>query len=144
MLAIIIAVALASRFFRVPYTVGLALAGLAVGEFYRAAPIGLTPDVVLLVFLPPPLFGSLDDVSGRITPQAFGVGFGSYVLAGALGVFVMGAGFDTTRSYAAPLGGFFVAMLLAILLIARLGPYRYLARKTSVSAALTNLAGDKI
>jgi len=56
MLAIIIAVALASRFFRVPYTVGLVLAGLGVGVFYRAAPVALTPDVVLLVFLPPLLF----------------------------------------------------------------------------------------
>ena len=58
---------------------------------------------------------------------AYGYAFGAFVLAGALGTFLMGVGFDYTRSYTAPLVGFFVAMLLAAGLMLRLGPYRYAA-----------------
>jgi MFS family permease len=61
----------------------------------------------------------------RALGTAFGFGFGSYTLAGALGVWLMGAGFDLTHSYNVPLGGFFVAMLMAAGLMIRLGPYRY-------------------
>jgi MFS family permease len=58
---------------------------------------------------------------------AFGYAFGAFVLAGALGTLLMGVGFDSTHSYKVPLGGFFIAMLLAVTLMTRLGPYRYAA-----------------
>lgn len=58
---------------------------------------------------------------------AFGYAFGTFVLAGAVGTLLMGAGFDFTHSYTWPLGGFFVAMLVAVALMSRLGPYRYAA-----------------
>src|SRR5256885_5826704 len=48
---------------------------------------------------------------------AFGHAFGAFVLAGALGTLLMGAGFDWTHSYTVPLGGFFIAMLMALVLL---------------------------
>ena len=56
---------------------------------------------------------------------AFGFGFASFVLAGALGTYIMGAGFDRTRSYTAPLILVLFAMVLATILFTRLGPYRF-------------------
>jgi MFS family permease len=58
---------------------------------------------------------------------AYGYAFGSFVIAGAAGTLLMGLGFDWTKSYTAPLAGFFVAMLAAAGLMLRLGPYRYAA-----------------
>jgi cyanate permease len=53
------------------------------------------------------------------------VGFGGFILAGGIGVFLMGAGFDATGSYALPLAGFSIAMVVAALLMTGLGPYRF-------------------
>ena len=39
----------------------------------------------------------------------------------------MGAGFDLTGSYRGPLASFFVATLIAAMLMTRLGPYKYRA-----------------
>jgi hypothetical protein len=41
-------------------------------------------------------------------------------------VLLMGIGFDRTGYYTTPLIGFLVAVLIAILLFSRLGPYRYM------------------
>jgi CPA1 family monovalent cation:H+ antiporter len=49
-------VAVGSRYARVPYTVGLVLAGLGIGLIPRHPPLVLTPNLVMLVFLPPLLF----------------------------------------------------------------------------------------
>jgi hypothetical protein len=57
----------------------------------------------------------------------YGYAFGAFVLTGALGTLLMGAGFDSTRAYTVPLAGFFVAMLVAAWLMTKLGPYRYSA-----------------
>jgi cyanate permease len=62
---------------------------------------------------------------------AYGYAFGSFLLAGALGAYLMGAGFDTFRSYTVALAGFLAAMLTAAWLMSRLGPYRYAAAKTT-------------
>jgi MFS family permease len=48
-----------------------------------------------------------------------------YSVAGGLGAYVMGLGFDKTGSYVLPLSGFFCAAALATLLIVSLGPYQY-------------------
>jgi MFS family permease len=58
---------------------------------------------------------------------AYGYAFGSFLLAGALGAYLMGAGFDVFRSYTVPLAGFLAAMLTAAWLMTRLGPYRFVA-----------------
>lgn len=57
LLVIATAVALfTKRVVRVPYTVALVLVGLAVGFSHLFHPVGLSTDVILLVFLPPLLF----------------------------------------------------------------------------------------
>jgi len=59
--------------------------------------------------------------------MAYGFGFSSFVLAGALGTYIMGAGFDRTHSYTAPLLLVLFAVLLATILFTHLGPYRFAA-----------------
>jgi MFS family permease len=61
----------------------------------------------------------------RAFGTAFGLAFGAFMLAGAAGVLLMGAGYDRFHSYTVPLAAFCGAMLLALLLLSRLGPYRY-------------------
>jgi MFS family permease len=61
----------------------------------------------------------------RALGTSYAYAFGTFVLAGAAGALLMGAGYDWTRSYTAPLIGFVVAMMFAIALLTRLGPYRY-------------------
>jgi cyanate permease len=61
----------------------------------------------------------------RAFGTAYGHAFGSYMLAGAAGVLLMGAGYDRFHSYTVPLAGFCGAMLLTLILLTRLGPYRY-------------------
>ena len=56
---------------------------------------------------------------------AYGHAFGAFMLSGAAGVFLMGAGYDHFHSYTIPLAGLCGAMVLALVLLASLGPYRY-------------------
>ena len=56
---------------------------------------------------------------------AYGFGFSRFVLAGVLGTDIMGAGFDRTYSYSAPLLLGLFAMILATILFTRVGPYRF-------------------
>ena len=65
----------------------------------------------------------------RVFGTAFGHAFGAFVLAGAVGTLLMGAGFDWTHSYTVPLAWFFSAMVVAVALLAFLGPYRYAAER---------------
>jgi MFS family permease len=61
----------------------------------------------------------------RTLGAAFGVAFGSFVLAGGIGPFLMGLAFDRTGSYRVPITGFSIASMLAAVLVGRLGPYRF-------------------
>jgi MFS family permease len=56
---------------------------------------------------------------------AFGHAFGAFMISGAAGVTLMGAGYDHFHSYAVPLAGFCGAMVLVLVLLTRLGPYVY-------------------
>jgi MFS family permease len=56
---------------------------------------------------------------------AYGHAFGAFMIAGSAGVFLMGAGYDRFHSYTVPLACLCAAMVLALILLARLGPYRY-------------------
>jgi MFS family permease len=56
---------------------------------------------------------------------AYGFAFGAFMISGAAGVLLMGAGYDRFHSYTVPLASLFVAMVLALILLARLGSYRY-------------------
>jgi sugar phosphate permease len=56
---------------------------------------------------------------------AYGHAFAAFMIAGSAGVYLMGAGYDRFHSYTIPLAGLGAAMMLALLLLTRLGPYRY-------------------
>jgi MFS family permease len=58
---------------------------------------------------------------------AYGVSFGAFMTAGSIGVLLMGAAYDHFHSYTVALIALTVAMLLALLLLALLGPYRFAA-----------------
>jgi cyanate permease len=47
------------------------------------------------------------------------------MISGAAGVLLMGIGYDRFHSYTIPLAAFCAAMLLALILLTRFGPYRY-------------------
>jgi MFS family permease len=83
--------------------------------------LGMGAEVDVIAYLMSRYFGL------RSLGTAFGFGFGSFALSGAVGVFLMGEGFELTHSYSVPLAGCFIAEIIAIALMARLGPYRYSA-----------------
>lgn len=92
------------------------------------------PVALLAAFLIGLGLGAEGDVIGYLVSRyfglralgtSFGTAFGAHVLAAGLGVFLMGVGFDRTGSYTIPLGAAFFLTLLAVVLIGRLGPYRY-------------------
>jgi MFS family permease len=56
---------------------------------------------------------------------AYGVAFCAFMISGSAGVFLMGAGYDRFHSYTVPLASLCVAMVLALILLTRLGRYRY-------------------
>jgi predicted MFS family arabinose efflux permease len=56
---------------------------------------------------------------------AYGHAFGAFMLAGAGGVWMMGAGYDRYHSYTVPLIVLCGAMVIALGLLSRLGPYRF-------------------
>jgi predicted MFS family arabinose efflux permease len=56
---------------------------------------------------------------------AYSVAFGAFMISGSAGVLWMGAGYDRFHSYTVPLVGLGIAMALSLILLTRLGPYRY-------------------
>ena len=65
----------------------------------------------------------------RSFAEIYGFSFGSFIVAGACGALLMGLGFDRTGSYSVPLAGFLFAIVTAIVLFSRLGPYWFMARQ---------------
>jgi MFS family permease len=84
--------------------------------------LGMGAEVDIIAYLTSRYFGL------RAFGEIYGYAFGAFALAGGIGTFLMGFGFDLTGSYRTPLVGFFAATLVAIVLMIRLGPYRYSAR----------------
>jgi cyanate permease len=96
--------------------------GAAGGTAYLAAflvGLGMGAEVDIIAYLASRYFGL------RAFGEIYGYAFASYALAGALGPWLMGLGFNRTGSYRAVLAGFLVATLLATVAMLRLGPYRY-------------------
>jgi len=93
--------------------------------------IAFGAEVEVIAFLVSRYFGL------RSFGVAYGFGFSSFVLAGALGTYIMGAGFDRTHSYTAPLFLVLLAMLLATILFTRLGPYRFAPVSSTFLTAVT-------
>jgi MFS family permease len=56
---------------------------------------------------------------------AYGVAFAAFMISGSAGVLLMGAGYDRFHSYFVPLASLCAAMVLALILLTRLGQYRY-------------------
>jgi MFS family permease len=83
--------------------------------------LGLGAEVDLIPYLTSRYFGLLD--FGKVYSSAFA----AFALAGALGPLIMGTGFDRTGSYRDPLIFFLVAVVVAAVLMTRLGPYRFRA-----------------
>ena len=81
--------------------------------------LGMGAEVDIIAYLVSRYFGL------RAFGEIYGYAFASYVLAGALGPWLMALGFDHSGSYGSALVGFFVATLLAVVLMTRLGPYRF-------------------
>jgi MFS family permease len=96
---------------------------------------GVTGELAILsVFMVGLAFGAELDIIAylisryfglRALGAAFGVAFGSFVLAAGIGPLLMGLAFDRTGSYRAPMAGFSIATMLAAVLVGRLGPYRF-------------------
>jgi MFS family permease len=61
----------------------------------------------------------------RVFGTAYGYTFAAFMISGSAGVLLMGAGYDRFHSYTVPLAGLAVAMVIALFLLTRLGPYRY-------------------
>jgi MFS family permease len=101
--------------------IGSAAPILFVGALFVG--LGLGAELDLVAYLVSRYFGL------RAFGRVYSSVFAAFALAGALGPLIMGAGFDSTRSYRGPLAAFFAATLVASALIARLGPYRYSAGK---------------
>ena len=81
--------------------------------------LGMGAEVDIIAYLTSRYFGL------RAFGEIYGYAFGSFVLAGALGPWLMGLGFDRYGSYDSVLVGFLLATLMAAALITRLGPYRF-------------------
>ena len=81
--------------------------------------LGMGAEVDIIAYLVGRYFGL------RAFGEVYGYAFASYVLAGAVGPWIMGVGFDRFASYGLILAGFLVATLLAVVLMSRLGPYRF-------------------
>jgi MFS family permease len=81
--------------------------------------LGMGAEVDIVAYLVSRYFGL------RAFGEIYGYAFASYVLAGALGPWLMALGFDRSGSYDSALLGFFVATLLAVVLMTSLGPYRF-------------------
>lgn len=95
---IIILVGIAARYFRLPYTTILVIAGLALELLGFLPTIQLTPELVLLLFLPPLAFEAafhldIEQLRQDLTPIAVFALLGvilSMVVAGAVLVFALG------------------------------------------------------
>jgi MFS family permease len=85
--------------------------------------LGIGAEVDIIAYLTSRYFGL------RSYGAIFGWIWAVFGVSGGLGAYLMGFGFDKTESYVAPLIGFFCAAVLATLLIASLGPYRYRAAR---------------
>ena len=81
--------------------------------------LGMGAEVDIIAYLVSRYFGL------RAFGEVYGYAFASYVLAGALGPWLMGLGFDRSGSYGPVLVGFLLATLLDVVLMTRLGPYRF-------------------
>jgi len=87
---------------------------------------GLGAEVDVIGFLASRYFGL------RAFGQIYGCLFAIFTLGTGLGPVLMAVSFDVTQSYDVTLTGFGVALTCASVLVSRLGPYQFPARRVSV------------
>ena len=63
--------------------------------------------------------------------QIYGFAFAAFALGGTTGPYLMGAAFDRTGSYKLALAAFSVMTVISAVMMTRLGPYRYVTRRSS-------------
>jgi MFS family permease len=105
-------------------TVGIAiLCGAHLGNIALVASflvgLGMGAEVESMGYMVSRYFGL------RVFGTAYGYTFGAFMISGSAGVLLMGLGYDRFHSYTVALAGFCAAMVLALVLLTRLGPYRY-------------------
>jgi MFS family permease len=81
--------------------------------------LGMGSEVELMAYLVSRYFGL------RSFATAYGYAFAAFMIAGAVGALLMGAGFDNFHSYRVPLACFCLTMLCSVALLGGLGSYRY-------------------
>jgi len=79
----------------------------------------------------------------RFLGEVYGYIFAIFTLSGAVAPFLMAVGFDRTGSYGMPLGCLVLATLASIVLVTRLGRYRFRSDETSRRGSLETLAEDR-
>jgi MFS family permease len=87
--------------------------------------LGLGAELDIIAYLISRYFGL------RSFGEIYGSAVSAFLLAGALGPLLMGAGFDLTGSYRTPLAAFFTLTVIATVLMTRMGPYRYHAHQAN-------------
>lgn len=162
--------ALASSALGVAYVAGRVAAGYLADRFF--APyvsislfVGMTLGLALLWFGSTTMaafagaslvglgMGGEGDLMPYITGRYFGLRFfgeiyGSvfavFTLTGAAAPFLMALGFDRTGSYRVPLFFLVSATLISIILMTRLGPYRFRGRNDAILPKLGNTLGNNL
>lgn len=81
--------------------------------------LGIGAEVDLMAFFVSRYFGL------RGFAQIYGLMFGIFAVGTGLGPYAMGAGFDALHSYGAIFIGFEVVLVIACVLLLRLGPYQF-------------------
>jgi MFS family permease len=85
--------------------------------------LGIGSEIDIMAFIVGRYFGI------RTFGEIYGYIMGVFVFASGLGPTIMGVCYDITHSYNLALAGFATALLVAILLISRLGPYVFPVRR---------------
>jgi MFS family permease len=80
----------------------------------------------------------------RFFGEIYGSVFAVFTLTGAAAPFLMAVGFDRTHSYRVPLFFLILATLISIILMTRLGPYRFRGRNDEIQTNLENTLGDDV
>lgn len=91
--------------------------------------LGIGSEIDIMAFIVGRYFGI------RTFGEIYGFIMGVFVFASGLGPTIMGVCYDRTHSYNIALGGFAAALIVAIVLISRLGPYAFPARPANAEAA---------
>lgn len=99
--------------------------------------LGMGAEVDIIAYLTSRYFGL------RAFGEIYGYAFAAFALAGGLGPLLMGFGYERTGSYAPPLAGFLTATLVAVVLITRLGPYRYRVCRPDRSQRISHSQADQ-